>query len=198
MSKGMLGGIFGKTSDSEKIPTEVDDRLEAIEERLSLLEKRLQLVTNKMKELEVLLEGHVAKNSSVEEEYTEVEHQQTATHQASPIEMGNAKMSYGQYYLATPTIDGCFTEVSAREEVGKSLYLLTTTDGINGCFILLDTPDAIATAMISVSQFIKPVCKVVGNIQAYPNHIITEEEGNAVLENCVWKVVKKAVVKFES
>lgn len=198
MSKGMLGGIFGKTSDSEKIPTEVDDRLEAIEERLSLLEKRLHLVTNKMKELEVLLEGHIAKSGTVEEEDSEVEHQQAVTHQTSPVETGNAGMSYGQYYLATPTIDGCFTDVSSMEEVGKSLYLLTTTDGVNGCFILLDTPDAIATAMISVSQFIKPVCKVVGNVQSYPNHIVTEEEGNAVLENGVWKVVKKAVVKFES
>ena len=55
-------------------------------------------------------------------------------------------------YLAAPSPDGTFSQASAMEQIGKSIYQLTTTDGQNGTFILLDTPDAIATAMISVSQ----------------------------------------------
>lgn len=100
--------------------------------------------------------------------------------------------------MNAPTIDGVFTSTSDNEEIGKSLYVLTTLDYMNGSFILLDSSDAIATAMISISQFIKPVCKVVGNVNAYPTHIITDEEGTAVNENGVWKVTKKAVVRFEN
>ena len=100
-------------------------------------------------------------------------------------------------YLAAPTADGCFLQASEHEQIGKSIDQLTTTDGRNGTFILLDAPDAIATAMISVSQFIKTVCKVVGNTSQFPRHLITEEEGVATLEGNVWKVTRKAVVRFE-
>ena len=101
------------------------------------------------------------------------------------------------YYLPAPTPDGLFLQASEREQIGKSVYQLTTNDGQNGTFILLDTPDAIATAMISVSTFVKPVCKVSGNTYMRPRHIITEEEGTATREGAAWKVIRKAVVRFE-
>jgi hypothetical protein len=47
------------------------------------------------------------------------------------------------YYLPAPTPDGLFLQASEREQIGKSVYQLTTSDGQNGTFILLDTPDAI-------------------------------------------------------
>ena len=100
-------------------------------------------------------------------------------------------------YLEAPTPDGTFSQASAMEQIGKSIYQLTTTDGQNGTFILLDTPDAIATAMISVSQFVKPACKISGNTAIQPRHIITEEEGTASREGTGWKITRKAVVRFE-
>ena len=99
--------------------------------------------------------------------------------------------------MAAPTPDGVFLQASETEQIGKSIYQLTTTDGQNGTFILLDTPDAIATAMISVSQFVKPACKVSGNTALQPRHIITEEEGAATREGTGWKITRKAVVRFE-
>lgn len=101
------------------------------------------------------------------------------------------------YFLAAPSPDGTFQRFSRRLQIGKTIYVLKTTDGYNGTFILYDTPDAIATAMLSVSQFIKPVCKVNGPITQQPHHIITEEEGLAVFEADVWKCVRKAVIRFE-
>ena len=83
----------------------------------------------------------------------------------------------GNSFLLHPLQMAFFSHASSVEQIGKSIYQLTTMDGVNGSFILLDTPDAIATAMISVSQFIKPVCKVGGNVSGYPRHIITEERG---------------------
>lgn len=101
------------------------------------------------------------------------------------------------YYLPAPTPDGLFLQASEREQIGKSVYQLTTSDGQNGTFILLDTPDAIATAMISVSTFVKPACKVSGNTYMQPRHIITEEEGTATREGSAWRIIRKAVARFE-
>ena len=101
------------------------------------------------------------------------------------------------YYLAAPSADGTFARFSSRLQIGKTIYVLKTNDGVNGTFILYDSPDAIATAMLSVSQFIKPACKVNGSVAQYPRHIVTEEEGIAIFEDGVWKVVRKAIVRFE-
>lgn len=80
--------------------------------------------------------------------------------------------------------------------MGKSIYRLHTDDGVNGRFVMLSSPDAIATAMISVSQFVKPVCRIEGNTHRQPQHIETLEEGVAQLSGDVWKVVRKATVQF--
>ncbi|MBM6994005.1 MAG: hypothetical protein I3J02_12225 [Prevotella sp.] len=100
-------------------------------------------------------------------------------------------------YLPAPTPDGQFLESSAIEQVGKSIYQMRTEDGVNGQFIMLNTPDAIATAMISISQFVKPACRIEGNTHQQPRAIITLEEGMAQNDNGVWKVVRKARVVFE-
>ena len=118
-----------------------------------------------------------------------------------PLEEPQTAESFGGrseiFYLAAPNPDGTFSQASAVEQIGKSIYQLTTADGQNGTFILLDTPDAIATAMISVSQFVKPACKISGNTAIQPRHIITEEEGAASREGTGWKITRKAVVRFE-
>jgi hypothetical protein len=100
-------------------------------------------------------------------------------------------------YLPAPTTDGQFTEYSHSEQVGKSIYQLRTEDGINGQFIMLTTPDAIATAMISISQFVKPACRIEGKTHQLPRQIETLEEGMAQKDGNVWRVVRKAKVLFQ-
>jgi hypothetical protein len=101
------------------------------------------------------------------------------------------------FYLSAPSHDGVFTDVSPTVKIGKSIYQMTVNDDETGTFVLINTPDAIATAMISVSQLIKPVCKVIGNIPSNPHSIITQEEGVVSKDGEVWKVTRKAVVKIE-
>ena len=124
------------------------------------------------------------------------QHPSPNTQHPSPI-IHHPSSTTQHLFLAAPTPDGVFLQASETEQIGKSIYQLTTTDGQNGTFILLDTPDAIATAMISVSQFVKPACKVSGNTALQPRHIITEEEGAASREGTGWKITRKAVVRFE-
>ena len=107
------------------------------------------------------------------------------------------QVSADTFYLPAPTVDGQFMEYSHSEQVGKSIYQLRTEDGINGQFIMLTTPDAIATAMISISQFVKPACRIEGKTHQLPRQIETLEEGMAQKDGNVWRVVRKAKVLFQ-
>lgn len=102
-----------------------------------------------------------------------------------------------EFYLPAPTPDGVFEEASASKQVGKSIYLLKTKDQENGTFSILEDKDSIATAMISVSQFIKPVCHIEGDTHRYPQRVTTLEEGVVRREGNSWHLVAKAKLLFE-
>ena len=196
--------------------------LEELFQRLEHLERKCRRMETRIKELEAKTTTPTASETpseAVSVAETEVESvginldNAAANLMGKPIEMPLGKPmempleepqtaeSFGGrseiFYLAAPNPDGTFSQASAVEQIGKSIYQLTTADGQNGTFILLDTPDAIATAMISVSQFVKPACKISGNTAIQPRHIITEEEGAASREGTGWKITRKAVVRFE-
>ncbi len=187
--------------------------LQELFQRLEHLERKCHRMEAKIAELE----AQMAEKQAIPEQETTVEVEENAvgigentspepspitqhstpiTHHPSPITHHPSSITQ-HLFLAAPTPDGVFLQASETEQIGKSIYQLTTTDGQNGTFILLDTPDAIATAMISVSQFVKPACKVSGNTALQPRHIITEEEGAASREGTGWKITRKAVVRFE-
>lgn len=196
--------------------------LEELFQRLEHLERKCRRMEARIKELEAKMTAPTASETvseAVSVAESEVESvginldNAAANLMGKPIEMSlgkpmempseepQAAESFGGrseiFYLAAPNPDGTFSQASAVEQIGKSIYQLTTADGQNGTFILLDTPDAIATAMISVSQFVKPACKISGNTAIQPRHIITEEEGAASREGAGWKITRKAVVRFE-
>ena len=179
--------------------------LDELFQRLEHLERKCRRMDDRIKELEAKMTVPTASETpseapSVAE--TEVESvginiEETPSSLHTPHSTLHTPPSTEVFYLAAPNPDGTFSQASAMEQIGKSIYQLTTTDGQNGTFILLDTPDAIATAMISVSQFVKPACKISGNTAIQPRHIITEEEGAASREGTGWKITRKAVVRFE-
>lgn len=102
-----------------------------------------------------------------------------------------------RFYLAAPTPDGCFTDISTVEQAGKSLYVLTVKEGMTGMYSMIANDEAMATAMISISQFVKSACKVIGDTHKPPRRIITVEEGCVTRESDVWRITRKAVVRFE-
>ena len=180
--------------------------LQELFQRLEHLERKSHRMEARIAELE----AQIAEKQAIPEQETTVEVEENAvgigenaspepsptTHHPSPNTQHPSPTTQ-HLFLAAPTPDGVFLQASETEQIGKSIYQLTTTDGQNGTFILLDTPDAIATAMISVSQFVKPACKISGNTAIQPRHIITEEEGAASREGTGWKITRKAIVRFE-
>ncbi len=185
---------------------ELFQRLEHLERKCHRMEARIAELEAQMAEKQAIPE----QETTVEVEENAVGIGENASPEPSPITQHPSPITHHptpnihhpspttqHLFLAAPTPDGVFLQASETEQIGKSIYQLTTSDGQNGTFILLDTPDAIATAMISVSQFVKPACKVSGNTALQPRHIITEEEGAASREGTGWKITRKAVVHFE-
>lgn len=183
-----------------KIERQIQSLLEPYEDRIQELERHLIQLNKRVESLEQQIEAH---SSHPIEISTDKESKETVAAQASivnsaptDIQTEGKAPQHRILFMTAPNDEGVFTGSSETEEVGKSIYQLSTTDGVHGTFIMLDTPDAIATAMISVSQFVKTACKVQGNLSPYPQQIQTLEEGTAVLENDSWRITNKAIVKF--
>ena len=183
-----------------KIERQIQSLLEPYEDRIQELERHLIQLNKRVESLEQQIEAH---SSHPIEISTDKEMKETVAAQASivnsaptDIQTEGKAPQHRILFMTAPNDEGVFTGSSETEQVGKSIYQLSTTDGVHGTFIMLDTPDAIATAMISVSQFVKTACKVQGNLSPYPQQIQTLEEGTAVLENDSWRITNKAIVKF--
>lgn len=97
-------------------------------------------------------------------------------------------------YLGAPTAEGIFREVSATLEPGKSLYRL---EG-DGQFEMIDSHEAIATALISVSQMVKPACKIEGRVSPTAKKVTTLHPGKAdKTPDGHYVVTQKCVVRFQ-
>ena len=184
--------MFGNTKEIEELRESYANMCTMVEElksqsaflksKICSLTSQIAAMTERVESLEALLAQKSAKPASAAETIVA---QQSEAPSATVL------------YLSAPAADGTFTGSSPVAQEGSSVYCLTTADGYNGSFSFIDNNDALATAMISVSQFVKSVCKVEGNTRQYPTRIVTVEQGSAVREGDVWKVSKKALVRFE-
>ena len=195
----MFSKFRSKPTDSDRNPdaSEVVEtpelrQIAALEARVKQLEKKVALLSNKLSRLAETIEEHASKAEITTQEKSGDEIQND-----KPDIAGRPIASSFYLYLAAPDADGFFSGHDNSETVGKSLYRLVTKDGMSGCFEMLDSADAVATALISVSQFVKPACRIVGSLPPMPRKIITLEQGSAKKEGETWRVVTKAVVSFE-
>lgn len=183
-----------------KIERQIQSLLEPYEDRIQELERHLIQLNKRVESLEQQIDAHSSHpiEISMDKENKEPVAVQASIVNSAPtdIQTEGKAPQHRILFMTAPNDEGVFTGSSETEQVGKSIYQLSTTDGVHGTFIMLDTPDAIATAMISVSQFVKTACKVQGNLSPYPQQIQTIEEGTAVLENDSWRITNKAIVKF--
>lgn len=184
--------LFGHNEEMQRILEDIakiSSRIDDMEKSMAVFNKQQAELYQKISDLQA--EVDAMKNE------TSKPHILTTPEPIQPQDLRTSKPDNLTFYLAPPASDGTFANFSPTMQIGKSVYELTTADGINGTFSMIDSDDALATAMISVSQFVKSVCRIDGNTRIYPAHISTIEKGVAVKENGVWKVSKKAFVRFQ-
>lgn len=185
--------LFGHNEEMQRILEDIatiSSRIDDIEKSIALCNKRMTEICQKISDMQAEVDAMKIETSK----------QTSLLPGVGDLDVPDTPSTGGQrgsIFLAPPASDGTFANFSSTLQIGKSVYELTTTDGANGTFSMIDSDDALATAMISVSQFVKSVCRIDGNTRVYPAHISTIEKGMAVKENGVWKVSKKALVRFE-
>jgi len=186
----MFQNIFGKNEEETEDMQQSNELIDKLLHRISSLEKRVGSLEQQVEMLKTQPTTDEQPDEGIKMDV--VTETDTIT-----IDMTPREPQPTLYYMSAPELDGTFSRVALQEQAGKTIFQLTTTDGQHGTFIVMDTPDAIATAVISISQFLKPVCRVAGDSSIYPNHILTDEEGLAVREGNSWKVTQKAIIHFE-
>lgn len=187
----MFGKEYVTLSGFEEARLQLTKQLDDLRSTISMMEHRILTMEKELTALKA--ENVVPQDVEASTEVSENSAMVMAGHANS-----HPSASLQTFFLPAPTADGTFPNCSLTEQTGTSIYQMSTFDGEHGRFIMLSTPDAIATAMISVSQFVKPVCRIEGNTRVLPRSIETLEEGVVKKENNGWKLVRKAIVKFEA
>ena len=160
------------------------------------LVERIEALETKVASLEALLADYEELKVTITQlQKVQEKSEISALNSEHPI--ANTPNFAGKLYLEAPNQDGSFSTFSKEEHVGKSLYVLETQDNKTGTFRVLESNDALATLLISTSQFVKPVCKLVDLKVRMPQRIINVEEGQAIFVDGVWKTTQKAVVRLE-
>ncbi len=187
--------MFGNNNKEFITDELLSEALRPLNEQIDDLRKMCVAQAKRIEELEGLM-ATLRQPQAVEAPMPQQTSSDVAQPVPAPSQAGANSNIVKTYYLTAPSADGIFQNASEQEHSG-SIYQLTTTDGTNGSYIMLSTPDAIAMAMISVSQFVKPACRIDGSTQRQARSIVTLEEGVAQREGDGWRVVKKATVRFD-
>lgn len=168
------------------------ERIESLAEEIAALKRQMAKMEARMADMDQFMAKMPARDTIASTK----ESLQVADSASDPASVAISPATQ-RFYLAAPTPDGCFADMSTVEQTGKSLYVLTVKDGMTGMYSMIANDEAMATAMISISQFVKSACKVIGDTHKPPRRIVTVEEGCVTREGDMWRITRKAVVRFE-
>lgn len=177
--------LLGKKNDDKDLPEYVT--VEKYEKDIKALKKRIESLEDSLAERKASENKIAALSGAVNDQnLSEREVKQEVFEEERPKTL----------YLSPPSPDGVFHESFSQPRVGSTVYQMTTIDDNHGTFIFYENRDALATAMISISQIVKTVCRVENN-KSNPQDITNVSEGKVVKEGNSWRVVEKATVRFK-
>ncbi|MBO4786957.1 MAG: hypothetical protein IKZ61_12710 [Prevotella sp.] len=177
--------LLGKKNDDKDLPEYVT--VEKYEKDTKALKKRIESLEDSLAERKASENKIAALSGAVNDQnLSEREVKQEVIEEERPKTL----------YLSPPSPDGVFHESFSQPRVGSTVYQMTTSDDNHGTFIFYENRDALATAMISISQIVKTVCRVENN-KSNPQDITNVSEGKVVKEGNSWRVVEKATVRFK-
>ena len=122
------------------------------------------------------------------------EHKPEPKSDPKPARRGPAKT----LYLSKPDDNECFMRATETFELGNSIYVLTTHDGVHGEFSVIENSDVHRFALMMPSENLTRACS--GNaiqMSAGKTRIVTDREGEAHFENGQWHVIVKAIIHYE-
>ena len=189
-----IKNMLGNGGDMEERLAAMADRIEQLEKAMGQQEKMIADIIGRLKDMEK--KAAETKAACAEPAKAAAKTANATAESTNATADATIRQEPRTLYFSAPTPSGEFCDASATEVPGTSIYRLVTPDGVNGRFAMLNTTDAVATASISVSQFVKPACKIKAPFGGIPRRVTVHEEGTATMKDGVWKVTKKALVEF--
>jgi len=112
-------------------------------------------------------------------------------------QQGKAAGGRQTVFLSRPDENDNFVRATPNFEPGNSIYVLTTADGKQGTFQVIDDAKVHRFALMMPAENLMRACS--GNAIQIPNgtRIVTDRPGEAVLENGKWHVSLKAIIHYE-
>lgn len=103
------------------------------------------------------------------------------------------------FYLSTPNKDGSFNEKSAHSSYKESasIYKFTKTIYGDAEFQIDESESSIKLALEYPEKNIDPVCDAENAFNPKASQIITVKLGKAELDGDKWKVIRKAIIRYE-
>lgn len=167
---------------------------------LALLATRKQLQKQHSQEIEALKQ----ENRDIEEALRAMEqsilkleklHNKKAEKPVAPVAKPQEPRTI---YLSRPDEHGFFMSSSTQLERGNSIFQLTTLDGKNGTFIVIDDSDVHHLALMMPTENLTRACTG-NNIQVSSGmkRIVTDTAGHATLENGRWRIATMATIHYQ-
>lgn len=166
--------------DMETLTANVQAMANEIAERVEDLENREMQQRNQREQRTAPQAKHVTEKSHVMQE-------------AKPTLKSTSTL-----FLPKPDENGSFARASKEFELGNSIFVLTTTDGVRGKFSVIDNHDVHTFALMMPGENLIRACSGHGiQMSSGMTRIITDKPGEAILENGKWCVSTKAVIHYE-
>lgn len=101
-------------------------------------------------------------------------------------------------YLSKPDENETFMRATDDFELGNSIFVLTTADGVHGEYSVIDNRDVHRFALMMPGENLTRACS--GHAIQMANgmtRIVTDRAGEAIFENGQWHVSVKAIIHYE-
>lgn len=92
--------------------------------------------------------------------------------------------------------DGVFSSPKAEYVPSKTLYKITTIDGVKGKVEIIDKKEVLNIVRRSITSWIEPVCDIIGAMPETLNKIHTVTPGEVTKTGAGWNLTNKAVVEL--
>lgn len=101
------------------------------------------------------------------------------------------------FYMTFPKSDGTFLQSSKRNSKDSTSYIFTPINDNNAYFELSYDKDMLGRILNGPDIYIEPVCDSINEINFSANQITTLEKGQAIKEGNIWRITKKAIIRYD-
>ena len=162
---------------------------------ISMLTKKLEASLKQNSELKTKLEALTSEIAALQATGLQTLPQEPKTPGTSASQRGH---SLRTIYLGRANARQIFIRADRSLNIGNSVFVLDTTDGVTGSFRVADSPAAWSLALSNPEEYLKNACT--GHDledTSGVSSIVTESSGTAVFEGGTWRVIRKAKIRYE-